>query len=189
MGKIIISENVSLDGVVQDPTGEEGFRYGGWFLRVTDKDRVEWTKVATEEALSAEAWLLGRRSYEFFAARWQSRTGQLADRLNSLHKYVISSTLEKPTWNNTTVLKGDAVNEVSQLKQKIKRDIVVPASNQLVQALMEHDLADEIRLMIYPYVCGAGNRLFGETSNKKQMRLIEVKSVGDNLAFLTYEFA
>ncbi len=188
MGKIIITENVSLDGVVQDPTGEEGFKYGGWFLRVTDKDRAEWAKAATEEALNTEAWLLGRRSYEFFASRWPSRSGLLADRLNSLHKYVVSSTLENPTWNNTTVLKGEVLKEVSQLKQKVNGDIVVPASNQLVQALMEHDLVDGMRLMIFPCVFGTGIRLFGETGSKMQMRLIVIKSVGDNLAFLTYEF-
>jgi len=143
--------------------------------------------VALEEALRAEAWLLGRRSYEFFASRWPSRKGQLADKLNSLQKYVFSSTLEKPTWNNTVVLKGDTVNVISQLKEKLNGEIVIPASFQLVNQLIENDLVDEIRLMIYPFVLGAGKRLFGETSAKKLMRLIHVQAVGDNLALLTYE--
>ena len=187
MGKIVISENVSLDGVVQDPTGEEGFRHGGWFDQIGDKDREEWAKVELDEALGAEALLLGRRSDEWFAARWPSRTGEWADRLNSLPKYVVSSTLQEPKWSNSTVLKGDVVTEVSKLKQELDGDIVVYASIQLVHTLMEHDLVDELRLMIYPVVLGAGERLFGETSDKKPMRLVDTRTVGDGLAFLTYE--
>jgi dihydrofolate reductase len=187
MGKIVVSENVSLDGVVQDPTGDEGFKHGGWFLQVADKDREAWAKVELDEALGAEALLLGRRSYEFFAARWPSRSGQFADRLNSLPKYVVSSTLEDPDWNNSTVLNGDVLNEVSQLKQKLDGEIVVYASRQLVRRLMEHDLVDELRLMIYPVVLGAGERLFGETSDKKPMRLLDTRTVGDGIAYLTYE--
>jgi dihydrofolate reductase len=186
MGKIIISENISLDGVVQDPTGEEGFRHGGWFIQVGDKDREEWAKVALDEALGTEAMLLGRRSYQFLAARWPSRTGALADRLNSKPKYVVSSTLRDPVWNNTTVLTGDAVSEASKLKQ-LAGDIVVAASFQLVRTLLEHDLVDELRLMVYPVVLGAGERLFGETSDKKPMRLLASRTVGDGLVFLTYE--
>jgi dihydrofolate reductase len=186
MGKIIISENVSLDGVVQDPTGEEGFRHGGWFLQMGDKDREEWAKVELGEVLGAEALLLGRRSDEYFAVRWLSRSGEWADRLNSLPKYVVSSTLEDPGWNNSTVLKGDVVNEVSKLKQELNGEIVVYASFQLVHALIEHDLVDELRLMIYPFVLGAGERLFDETSDKKPMRLVDTRTVGDGLAFLTY---
>jgi dihydrofolate reductase len=148
MGKIVVSENVSLDGVVQDPTGEEGFTHGGWFGQI--KDRPEVGKHALDEALGAEALLLGRRSYEFFAARWPSRSGKLADRLNSLPKYVVSSTLEDPGWNNATVLKGEAVSEVSKLKQELDGDIVVLASFQIVHALMEHDLVDELRLKVFP---------------------------------------
>ena len=187
MGKIVISENVSLDGVVQDPTGEEGFRHGGWFVQVGDKDREEWAQVALDEALGAEALLLGRRSYEFFAGRWPSRSGELADRLNSLPKYVVSSTLVDPDWNNSTVLKGEVVTEVSKLKQELDGEIVVYASCQLVRTLMEHDLVDELRLMVYPVVLGAGERLFGETSDKKSMRLLDARTVGDGLAYLTYE--
>jgi dihydrofolate reductase len=187
MGKIIISENISLDGVVQDPTGEEGFRHGGWWGKVGNKDREERAKVLLGEALGAEALLLGRRSDEQFAARWHSRSGELADRLNSLPKYVVSSTLEEPKWSNSTVLKGDVVNEVSKLKQKLNGDIVVYASIQLVHTLMEHDLVDELRLMIYPVVLGAGERLFGETNNKRPMHLVQDQTVGDGLAFLSYE--
>jgi dihydrofolate reductase len=187
MGKIVISENVSLDGVIQDPTGEEGFRHGGWFGQVGNKDREAWAKVELDEALGAEALLLGRRSDEWFATRWAGRSGEWADRLNSLPKYVVSSTLVEPRWNNSTVLKGDVVNEISKLKQRVNGDIVVYASGQLVHALIEHDLFDELRLVIYPFVLGAGERLFGETSDKKPMRLVDTRTVGDSLAVLTYQ--
>jgi dihydrofolate reductase len=187
MGKIVISENVSLDGVIQDPAGDEGFRHGGWVGRVGDRGREEAAKVLLDEALGAEALLLGRRSYEFLAARWPSRPGALADRLNSLPKYVVSSTLQDPAWNNSTVLKGDVVSEVSKLKQRLAGDIVVAASFQLVHTLIEHDLVNELRLMIYPVVLGAGERLFGETSDKKPMRLINTRTVGNDLAYLTYQ--
>jgi dihydrofolate reductase len=187
MGKIIISENVSLDGVIQDPAGDEGFQRGGWVGRVGDRGREEAAQVLLEEALGTEAMLLGRRSYEFLAARWPSRTGALADRLNSKPKYVVSSTLQDPIWNNTTVLKGNVVNEVSKLKQQLAGDIVVPASFQLVRTLIEHDLADELRLMIYPVVLGAGEGLFGDTSDKKPLRLISTRTVGNDLAYLTYQ--
>lgn len=187
MGKLTISENVSLDGVVQDPTGEEGFARGGWFGQVADADREEWAKVELHEALDAEALLLGRRSYEFFAARWPSRSGELAHRLNSMPKYVVSSTLEDPTWNNATVLGGEVVNEVSKLKQEFDGRIVVYASRQLVRTLIEHDLVDELRLMIYPVVLGAGERLFCEMSDKKSLRLVDTRTVGDALAYLSYQ--
>jgi dihydrofolate reductase len=187
MGKIIISENVSLDGVIQDPAGDEGFQRGGWVGRVGDRGREEAAQVLLEEALGTEAMLLGRRSYEFLAARWPSRTGALADRLNSKPKYIASSTLQDPAWNNTTVLKGNVVDEVSKLKQQLAGDIVVPASFQLVRTLIEHDLADELRLMIYPVVLGAGERLFGETSDKKPLRLISTRTVGNDLAYLAYQ--
>ncbi len=186
MGRIVISENVSLDGVIQDPAGVEGFRLGGWVGRIGGQGREEAATVALDEALGAEAFLLGRRSYEFLASRWPSRSGPLADRLNSLPKYVVSSTLEAPVWNNTTVLKGDVIEEVSKLKQEIDGEIVVAASFQLWHTLMEHDLVDELRLMIYPVVLGAGKRLFGETSDKKPVRLVSIRTV-DDLALLTYE--
>jgi dihydrofolate reductase len=187
MGKIIISENVTLDGVIQDPTGDEGFRHGGWVGRIGDRGREEAARVVLDEALGTEAMLLGRRSYEFLAARWPSRTGALADRLNSKPKYVVSSTLQDPDWNNTTVLNGDMVNAVSKLKQEVAGDILVAASFQLVHTLIEHDLIDELRLMIYPVVLGAGERLFGETSDKKPLRLVETRTVDDDLALLTYQ--
>jgi dihydrofolate reductase len=187
MGKIIVSENVSLDGVVQDPTGEEGFRHGGWFSQIGDKDREAWAKAEFDEALGAEALLLGRRSDEYFATRWAGRSGEWADRLNSLPKYVVSSTLAAPRWGNSTVLKGEVVNEVSKLRQELDGEIVVYASRQLVRTLMEHDLVDGLRLMVYPVVLGAGERLFGEASDKRSMRLLDTRTVGDGLAFLSYE--
>jgi dihydrofolate reductase len=185
MGKIVVSDNVSLDGVVQDPAGDEGFSRGGWVGLI--KDRPELNKLTLDEALGSEAQLMGRRTYDWFAARWPSRRGELADRLNSMPKYVVSSTLENPDWNNSTVLKGDVIHEVSKLKQELDGEIVVPASFQLVRTLMEHDLVDELRLTIYPVVLGAGKRLFGETSDKKPMRLVDTQTLGDGVAFLTYE--
>ena len=186
MGKIIISTNVSFDGVVQDPDGEEGFRLGGWFGQFGGKDLKEWAKVEFEEALGTEALLLGRRSDEWFATRWLSKSGEWADRLNSLPKYVVSSTLEEPKWNNSAVLKGDVLSEVSKLKQELSGEIVVAASFQLVHTLMEHDLVDELRLVVFPVVLGAGQRLFGETSSTKPLRLADVRTIGDGLAFVTY---
>lgn len=186
MGKIVISENVSLDGVVQDPTGEEGFRRGGWFDRMAGKDRLEWTKVEFDEALRTEALLLGRRSYEWFAARWPSRSGAWAERLNALPKYVVSSTLVDPVWNNSTVLAGEVVAEVSKLKRELDGDIVVYASRRLVRTLLEHGLADELRLIVHPVVLGAGERLFGETGDELSLRLLDTRTVGDGLAALTY---
>src|SRR5215218_342148 len=185
MGKIVISENVSLDGVIEDPAGVEGFRLGGWFFE-TDRGE-DGEKFTLDKTLGTEALLLGRRSYEFFAATWPSRNGDLADRLNSLPKYVVSSTLEDPDWNNSTVMKGDVVDAVSKLKQDLNGEIAVLGSPQLARTLIEHDLVDELRLMIYPVVLGAGARLFGETSDKKPMRLLDTRAVGDGVAILTYE--
>jgi dihydrofolate reductase len=187
MGKIIISENVSLDGVVQDPMGDEGFKRGGWFLETSDKDREEWFKIETDEAMATHALLLGRRSDEWFAARWESRTGAWADRLNAMPKYVVSSTIEEPRWRNSTVLSGDVVTAVARLKQQIDGDIVVYASTRLAHTLLEHDLVDELRLTVYPVVLGAGERLFGETSDRTHLRLVDVRVLGDNLTFVTYE--
>ena len=189
MGKIVMSgpQNVSLDGVVQDPDGEEGFRLGGWFVQFGGRDLEEWNKVALEEALRAEAWLLGRRSYEFFGARWRPRSGELADRLNSMPKYVVSSTLEDLEWSNSTVLKGDVATQVSKLKLELDGEIVVPASYQLARTLIAHDLVDELRLVVFPVVLGDGERLFDGTSEKKPMRLVDTKTIGDGLVFVTYE--
>jgi dihydrofolate reductase len=189
MGKIVISTNVSLDGVVQDPDGKEGFSRGGWFGQDGGKDLEEWGKVEYAEALRAAALLLGRRSDEWFAARWRSKPGEWADRLNSLPKYVMSSTLEDPRWTNVTVLKGNVVDEVTRLKQELDGDIVAYASYQLGRTLLEHDLVDELRLFVFPVVLGAGERQFGETSDKKPIRLAGSRTVGDGLAFLTYEIA
>jgi len=191
MGKIVMSgpQNVSLDGVVQDPDGAEKFELGGWFVEFGGKDLEEWNKVALDEALRAEAWLRGRRSYEFFGARWRRRSGELADRLNTMPKYVASSTLEDPEWNNTTVLTGDVVTEVSKLKRELDGEIVVPASYQLARTLFEHDLVDELRLVVFPVVLGSGERLFGETSEKTAMRLVEARTIGDGLVLLSYELA
>src|SRR5437588_4781257 len=151
MGKIVMSgpQNVTLDGVVQDADGEAGFRLGGWFVQFGGKDLEEWNKVALAEALGAEAWLLGRRSYEFFGVRWRPRSGELADRLNSMPKYVVSSTLVDPDWNNSRVLKGDVVDEVTKLKRQLEGDIVVTASYQLGRTLIEHDLVDELGMLIF----------------------------------------
>jgi dihydrofolate reductase len=187
MAKIVISTNISLDGVVQDPDGKEGFRLGGWFNESMGDDREAWATVELEEALAAEALLLGRRSDEWFASRWPSRSGAFADRLNSLPKYVVSSTIEKPQWNNATVLKGDVVDQVSNLKRELDGDLLVYASYQLGRTLIEHDLVDELRLFVLPVVVGAGERLFGETSDKKSLRLLHTKTVGHGLAYLTYQ--
>ncbi len=186
MGKIIISENVSLDGVVEDPAGEEGYRHGGWVGRIGAGGRDEAARIVLEEALGTEAMLLGRRSYEWFAAKWPARTGVLADRLNGKPKYVVSSTLRDPAWHNTTVLRGDVVGEVSALKQQLAGDIAVAGSFQLVHLLMEHGLADELRLMIFPVVLGAGARLFGESTDSSPLRLISNRTVDGDLAHLTY---
>src|SRR5262249_14236977 len=180
------SENVTLDGISQDPAGDEGFRHGGWVGRIGARGS-EAAQVALEEALGTEAMLLGRRTYEFLAARWPSRTGALADRLNSKPKYVVSSTLLAPAWNNTTVLKGDPVSEASRLKQQVTGDIIVAGSFQLLHPLLEHDLVYELRLMIYPVVFGIGKRLFGETTDKKPMRLVGNKTVAGDLVLLIYE--
>jgi dihydrofolate reductase len=186
MGRIVISDNVSLDGVIQDPAGDEGFRVGGWVGLIQDRPLLG--KLALDEALGAEALLLGRRSYEWFAARWRSRSGELADRLNSLPKYVVSSTLEEPHWGNSTVLTGDVVEAVSKLNQEMDGEIVVPASFQLVRTLMAHDLVDELRLKVFPVVLGDGERLFGDTSDKKPLRLLDSRIIEGDVALLTYEF-
>ena len=184
MGKIVISENVTLDGVVQDPSGDEGFEHGGWVGHINDRPAV--AKAALDDALGAQALLFGRGGYEFFAARWPSRSGELADRLNSLPKYVVSSTLEDPDWNNSTVLKGDVVEEVSKLKREVDEEIVVIGSIQLARTLIRHDLADELRLTVFPIALGTGERLFEGISDQKRLRLVGAES-GDDVAFLTYE--
>jgi dihydrofolate reductase len=188
MGRIVISENISLDGVIEIAADEDA-RLGGWFDRMSDEDRAAWAAAEAEEAMGAAALLMGRRSYEYFIARgWPSRSGAWADRLRSLPKHVVSSTLEDIGWENSTVLGGDPVHEISMLKQKVDGDIVVYASGRLVRALIEHDLADELRLLVFPFVLGAGERLFGGTSAKKPTRLVSTRMVGGGLPLLTYEF-
>jgi len=187
MGKLVITTNISLDGVIEDPDGKEGFRHGGWFGEFGGADLEEWTRVETDEALGAEALLIGRRSDEWFATRWQSRSGEWADKLNGMPKYVVSSTLTDPQWSNSTVLGGDVVRAVSELKQRTSGEILVYASYQLVHALLEHDLVDELRLVIFPVVLGTGERLFGETTDKKPLRLIDSTTLGKGLAFVIYE--
>jgi dihydrofolate reductase len=187
MAKIVISTNVSLDGVVQDPDGTEGFRRGGWFARCGGKDLEQWAKVLYEEALRADALLLGRRSDEWFAERWLSRAGEWADRLNELPKFVVSSALDQPRWSNATVLRGDAAAEVARLKRALDGEIVVYASSRLARALIDGDLVDELRLVVFPVVVGAGERLFGEAGAEKPMRLVDSTTIGQGLVALTYE--
>ena len=185
MGKIIVSENVSLDGVVEDPAGDEGSPVGGWAGRIADRPDV--AQATLDEALGAAALLLGRGTYEWLSARWPARTGALADRLNGLPKYVASATLRDPTWNHSTVLGADVPDAVAQLKRALDGDIVVPGSFQLLRTLMEHDLVDELRLKFYPVVLGAGRRLFGETGAKQPLRLVATRTLDEGIAFLTYE--
>src|ERR1700721_1720184 len=172
MGKIVVSTNTTIDGVVQDPDGKEGFGQGGWFGQFGGKDREEGGKISLDEALGAQALLLGRRSDEWFAARWAARSGEWADRLNGLPKYVVSAPLEQPQWGNSTVLKGDVAREVSALKERLDGEILVYASYQLGRTLMEHDLVDELRLTVFPVTLGVGERLFGQTADKRPMRLV-----------------
>ena len=186
MGRIVVSENVSIDGVMQDPTGEEGFSRGGWFGQIGDADRRAWGEMEAEEARAAGALLLGRAGYTWFAARWPSRTGEWADRLNSLPKYVVSATLHDPVWNNTTVLTGEVADEVSRIESAVAGDVVVYASHRLVHALLRQGLVDELRLTVFPVVLGSGQRLFEEAADRRPMRLLGVRTVGSCLARLTY---
>ena len=184
MGRIVVTEFVSLDGVMEDPGGAESFKHGGWSFEFNRGE--EGDKFKLDETLSSKALLLGRVTYEGFAKAWPSREGEFADRFNTMPKYVVSSTLEAPEWNNSSVLKGDVVTEVAKLRREKEGDIVVHGSARLVQTLVEHDLVDELRLMVFPVVLGSGKRLFGETSDKKPLRLVDSKTVGDGVAILTY---
>jgi dihydrofolate reductase len=187
MGRIIVTEFVSLDGVLEDPAGTEGFEHGGWsfeFDRGEEGDRFKF-----DETLETEALLLGRVTYEGFADAWPSREGEFADKFNGMPKYVVSSTLDDLEWNNSTLLEGDLVEGVRQLKRELDGTIAVHGSAQLAQALLEHDLVDEVRLMVFPVVLGKGKRLFGETSDKKPLRLSSSQTVGDGVAILVYERA
>jgi dihydrofolate reductase len=185
MGRIVVTEFVSLDGVMEDPGGAEDFKYGGWSFEIERGEEGDRFKL--DEALNSDALLLGRKTYEGFAEAWPSREGEFADKFNSMPKYVVSSTLKDPEWTNSTVLEGDLAEEVSKLRQEVDGAIVVHGSAQLVQALVEEGLVDELRLMVFPVVLGAGKRLFGETSDKRRLRLADSKTVGDGVAILTYE--
>ena len=185
MGKIVVTEFVSLDGVMEDPGGSEDFKYGGWSFEYSRGD--DGDKFKLDEAMDSEALLLGRKTFEGFADAWPSRDGEFADKFNNMPKYVVSSTLEDADWNNSTVLKGDVVEEVSKLRQGPNGDIVVHGSAQLAQTLVENDLVDELRLMVFPVVLGSGKRLFGDTSDKKALRLTDSKTVGDGVSILIYQ--
>lgn len=185
MGRIVVSDNITVDGVMQDPAGDEGFERGGWVGLIAN--RPELSRFALLEATTSEAMLMGRRTYQWFASRWPTRTGELADRLNSMPKYVASGTLESGAWANTTVLRGDLVVEASRLRAELTGDIVVPASVSFVRTLLEHELVDELRLRIFPVLLGAGKRLFGETGAPQSMRLIENRTLDGDTAALTYQ--
>jgi dihydrofolate reductase len=185
MGRIVVTEFVSLDGVMEAPGGGEDFEHAGWTFEIARGD--EGDKFKLDETLDTEALLLGRKTYEGFAAAWPGREGEFADKFNNMPKYVVSSTLDKAEWNNSTVLDGDVVEEVSKLRQQPGGDIVVHGSAQLVQTLLEHDLVDELRLMVFPVVLGSGKRLFGATSDKKRLRLSDSKTVGDGVEIVIYQ--
>jgi dihydrofolate reductase len=185
MGRIVVTEFVSLDGVVEAPGGGEGFVYDGWSFEFDRGE--EGNRFKLEETMGSEALLLGRKTYEGFAAAWPSRDGEFADKFNSMPKYVVSSTLESPEWSNTTVLHGDLVEDVAKLREAHQGDVVVHGSPQLVHGLLEADLVDELRLMVFPVVLGTGKRLFGETSDKKPLRLVTSQTVGDGVSILVYE--
>jgi dihydrofolate reductase len=186
MGRIIVTEFVSLDGVMEDPGGSEDFRHGGWSFEISRGDAGDGFKLT--ETRETDALLLGRVTYAGFAEAWPSREGEFADKFNTMPKYVVSSTLQDPTWTNTTVLEGDAPEAVGRLRESFDGDLVVHGSAQLVQALLEHDLVDEVRLMVFPVVLGSGKRLFADTSEKKTpLRLVESEAVGDGVMILIYE--
>jgi len=184
MGKIVVTEFVSLDGVIEDPGGSEDFKHGGWSFQIDRGE--EGDKFKLDETMNTEALLLGRRTYEGFAEAWPQRDGEFADKFNNMPKYVVSSTLKDPDWTNTTVLEGDLAESVGKLRDELDGDIVVHGSAQLVQGLIDKGLVDELRLMVFPVVLGSGKRLFGETSDKRSLKLTNSQFVGDGVAILTY---
>ena len=184
MGKIVVTEFVSLDGVMEDPGGAEGYEHGGWTFEINRGE--EGDKFKLDETNDSDALLLGRKTYEGFAAAWPTREGDFADKFNSMPKYVVSSTLTDPEWTNTTVLGDDLPAEVAKLKEQHDGDIVVHGSAQLAQTLLEQDFVDELRLMVFPVVLGNGKRLFGETSGKKPLKLQSSREVGDGVVILVY---
>jgi dihydrofolate reductase len=184
MGRIVVTEYISVDGIVEAPSGTETFERVGWtddFSRGPEGETFKF-----EETRASDALLLGRVTYDEFAPVWPQIPGEFADMFNAMPKYVVSSTLENPEWNNTTVLRGDVVEEVAGLKKRFDRDIVVHGSPQLAQTLIEHDLVDELRLMVYPVIVGAGKRLFAETSGKKNLHLVETRTFNDGITVLVY---
>jgi dihydrofolate reductase len=185
MGRIVVTEFVSLDGVIEDPGGSANFKHGAWSFEIDRGE--EGNEFKLDETMASDALLLGRVTYEGFAEAWPSRDGDFADKFNAMPKYVVSSTIRDPEWTNSTVLKGDLAEEVAKLKERHEGDVVVHGSAQLVQGLLERDLVDELRLMVYPVVLGSGKRLFGETSDKKTLRLAGTKTIGDGVLILTYE--
>jgi dihydrofolate reductase len=187
MARIVVTEFVSLDGVMEDPGGSEDFKYGGWSFEFNRGE--EGDKFKLDETMESDALLLGRVTYQGFADAWPSRTGEFADKFNNMPKYVVSSTLDKAEWNNSTVLKGDVVEAVSKLREGPGGDIVIHGSAQLVQTLLENDLIDELRLMVFPVVLGSGKRLFGDTSDKKALRLVDSRTVGDGVNIVVYQRA
>jgi dihydrofolate reductase len=184
MGKIIVTEFVSIDGVMEAPGGGEGFKHEAWSFAFDRGE--EGNQFKLDETRDSAALLLGRHTYEGFAAAWPSRDGEFAEKFNSMPKYVVTSTLDSPQWNNTQVLDGDPVEAAARLKREVDGTIVVHGSARLVQTLIEHDLVDELRLMVFPVILGTGKRLFGDTSDKKMLRLAESKVVGDGVTILTY---
>jgi dihydrofolate reductase len=187
MGRIVVTEFMSLDGVVEDPGGAEDFKHGGWSFEISRGDEGDQFKL--DEAMESEALLLGRVTYEGFADAWPSREGEFADKFNNMPKYVVSSTLSDPEWNNSTVIGGDVPQEVARVRDEVDGDLVVHGSPTLVQTLLENDLVDELRLMVFPVVLGDGKRLFGETSDKKPLELADSKAVGDGVSILVYRRA
>jgi dihydrofolate reductase len=187
MGKIVVTEFVSLDGVMEDPGGAEDYRHGGWTFEIDRGDEGDRFKL--DELVEAEAQLLGRVTYEGFAAAWPAMEdgAGFAEKMNSMPKYVVSSTLRQASWENTTILSGELPDEVAKLHREIDGVILVAGSAQLVQGLLEHDLVDELRLMVFPVLLGEGKRLFGNVSPKKPLRLTDAKTLGDGISLLTYE--
>jgi dihydrofolate reductase len=185
MARVVVTEFVSLDGVMEAPGGGEDYEHGGWAFAVDRGD--DGNAFKTDETMQATGMLLGRVTYEGFAKAWPPREGEFADKFNSMPKYVVSSTLEDPEWTNTTVLGGDAAEAVTKLKQEHDGYFIVHGSATLVQTLLDHDLVDELRLMVFPLVLGKGKSLYGPTGDQRKFKLTECRSVGEGVATLVLE--
>ena len=188
MGTLVVTEFVSLDGVFEDPGGAEGYEHGGWTF---EYDRgAEGNQFKLDELMDAEVQLLGRVTYEGFAAAWPSREGEFADKINSAPKYVVSNTLANPEWQNTTVISGDVAARIAELKEQTNGDILVAGSGTLVGTLLGADLVDELRLMVFPTVLGRGKRLFPDGINRLKLKLTESRQVGpDGVQIQVYQRA